>query len=362
MRMESAASTNDGWARRVSQGMMLGGWERMKILFCGTECPAARAALAREAPALAVEVCPHEEVRVAARTADVLVPLMSRLDAALLGATSAKLVHQWGTGLEGVDLDAARARGIAVCNVPSDVTPNAESTAEHAVFLMLGVARHVRECAQSFREGRWGAPMGEGLFGARALIVGFGRVGQSLAPRLVALGMQVEAIRRHPDPADVPRFGLTRIGTPEDLATLVPTADFVVSTVPATAESRGQLNATLFRAMKPTAYVINVSRGAVIEERDLVDALERGVIAGAGLDVFADEPLPVDSPLLALPTVFATPHVGGVTRQNYEAVARVVADNVGRVARGEAPRYCVNCGRENADAIAGVTPHGPPDS
>lgn len=276
------------------------------------------------------------------RDAGVLLPLMSRLDAPLIATTRATLIQQWGTGLEGVDIAAATARGIPVCNVPSDVTPNAESTAEHAVFLMLGVARQLHACAHALKAHRLGTPRGDALFGNRALIVGFGRVGQALARRLVALGMQVDAIRQHPDPADIARYGLGHIANPSAFLTLAATADFVISTVPLTADSRGLFNAALFRVMQRSAAVINVSRGAVIDESALLDALQTGRIAGAGLDVFVEEPVPPDHPLLALDTVVATPHVAGVTRQNYDAIAQVVAANIARVKQGNSPQYRAN--------------------
>jgi phosphoglycerate dehydrogenase-like enzyme len=315
----------------------------MKVLFCGTEAPSAPIELRKVLPSATIVSCPHDQVRDRVGDTDILIPLLMRVDSDLIArASSAKLINQWGVGLEGVDIDAATARGIPVCNVPSDATANAESTAEHAVLLMLGAARRIGEWFQSFSQGRWGAPMGEGLFGNAALIVGFGRVGRALAPRLTAMGMRVAAIRRHPDAAEAAQYGLTRCGGPADLLAMVADADFVVSTASVTAESRGLLDQAVFRAMKPTAIVINVSRGAVINEGDLIEALRGGTIAGAGLDVFAQEPLPPDSPLLSMPNVFATPHVGGVTRQSYEGMARVVADNIQRVERGEAPRYCVN--------------------
>jgi phosphoglycerate dehydrogenase-like enzyme len=132
-------------------------------------------------------------------TVDVIIPLMHRLEPELIAGTTARLIHQWGVGLEGVDIPAATARGILVCNVPGDATANADSTAEHAVFLMMGLARHIRECFGAFQKGLWGAPLGEALFGNTALIVGLGRVGKALARKLTAVGMTVEAISRIPD-------------------------------------------------------------------------------------------------------------------------------------------------------------------
>jgi phosphoglycerate dehydrogenase-like enzyme len=314
----------------------------VKILFCGEEFPAAPPILARVLSDHEVATCSALAVAEHGRAAEVLIPLMARLDAAFLATASAKLIQQWGAGVEGVDRDAATARGIPVCNVPSDATSNAEATAEHAIFLMMGLARRFHECTESFRNGQWGAPLGMALRGQRALIVGLGRVGRALASRLAALGMVVEAIRAHPEREDGERPLVWRVAGPDRIAELAATADFLISTVPLNTQSRGLVSAGVLRVMKPTAFVVNVSRGAVVDERALGDALRSGAIAGAGLDVFETEPITAEYPLLSMPNVFATPHVAGVTTQNYEGIARVIADNVALIDDGKAPRYCLN--------------------
>jgi phosphoglycerate dehydrogenase-like enzyme len=172
----------------------------MKILFCGETFPVARPMLRVLLPDEEVVASPIGQVTKLGMTVDVIIPLMHRLEPELIAGTTARLIHQWGVGLEGVDIPAATARGILVCNVPGDATANADSTAEHAVFLMMGLARHIRECFGAFQKGLWGAPLGEALFGNTALIVGLGRVGKALARKLTALGMTVEAISRIPDP------------------------------------------------------------------------------------------------------------------------------------------------------------------
>jgi phosphoglycerate dehydrogenase-like enzyme len=274
----------------------------------------------------------------------VLVPMMTRLDAGLIAVTAATLIQQWGAGLEGVDVDAATARGIYVANVPSDVTPNAESTAEHALLLMLGAARRLRACARTFEEGGWGIPLGAALFGRRALIVGFGRIGQALARRLVAMGMQVDAVRRSPASDEAERHGLDRLGTQADLVRLAADADFVVCTASSTPEGRAMLNREVFGAMKRSAILVNVSRGTLVNEPDLIAALRDRTIAGAALDVFAQEPVAAAHPLLAMEQVLATPHVAGVTAQSYDGIAHVVAANVTALREGRLPSYCVNPG------------------
>jgi phosphoglycerate dehydrogenase-like enzyme len=314
----------------------------MRILLCGETFPPSRDILAPLLPDDDVLRVSASQVREASAAADVLIPMMTRLDAQVIGATSARLIQQWGAGLEGVDVEAASARGIFVCNVPSDATPNAESTAEHAVLLMLACARRLPASRRALDEGLWGAPLGESLFGKQALIVGFGRVGKALARRLVALGMEVYAIRRSPEPGEASRTGVREVGSVSDLVRLAASADFVVCTATATAEARGLLDARTFGAMKPSSFVINVARGTVIDEPALIAALREGRIAGAGLDVFSEEPIDPRNPLLAMENVIATPHVAGVTRQSYEGIARAIAANVTAVKAGRAPQYCVN--------------------
>ncbi len=275
-------------------------------------------------------------------TADVIVPLMHRLEPELIQNTAARLIHQWGVGLEGVDIPAATARGILVCNVPGDATANADSTAEHAIFLMMGLARRIHECFTAFHEGIWGAPIGEALFGNTVLIVGLGRVGMALARKLTALGMTVEAITRTFDPEMERALGVKRTANLSGMREMASRADFVVSTIALTEETRNLFDRELFQSMKKTAFVVNVSRGPVVNEHDLLRALDQRTIAGAGLDVYSREPLDPTSPLLSRKDLLVTPHIAGATRQNYEGIARIVADNMRLFKKGETPCHCVN--------------------
>ncbi len=314
----------------------------MKIFFCGETFRNAPEMLRRLLPNDEISSSPGPEVRQRGLAVDVIVPLMHRLEPDLIQGTSARLIHQWGVGLEGVDIPAATARGIFVCNVPSDSTANADSTAEHAVFLMLGVSRRIHDCFRSFQEGSWGYPTGEALCGKTALILGLGKVGRALASKLKGLGMKVEAIKKNPDSEAAKELGLCALGRPVDLLTMASRADFVISAAVLTEETRGVCNKKLFQNMKPEACLINVSRGPVVDEEDLIEALEQGTIAAAGLDVFTREPLDPSSPLLSMSNVFATPHVAGVTRQTYEGIGRVLCDNIQLLKSGKIPRYCVN--------------------
>jgi phosphoglycerate dehydrogenase-like enzyme len=314
----------------------------MKVLFCGKTFPRASELLKTLLHDEEISNCAQDRVVELGLTADVIIPLMHRLEPELIAGTTARLIHQWGVGLEGVDVPAATARGILVCNVPGDATANADSTAEHAIFLMLGLARRFHECFAAFREGIWGAPLGEALMGNTALIVGLGRVGKALARKLAPLGMNVEAVRRTADPQIERELGLVRVEDLSHLYEMASRADFVISTIALTERTRGLFDRKLFDAMKPSAFVINVSRGPVVNERDLLEALTSGAIQGAGLDVYTQEPVDPDNPLLSMRNVFATPHVAGATRQNYEGIGRILADNLLRFKSGRTPHNCVN--------------------
>jgi phosphoglycerate dehydrogenase-like enzyme len=268
---------------------------------------------------------------------------MAKIDRSVLEVGPPMLVQQWGVGLEGVDIESATELGVKVCNVPGDTTPNADSTAEHAVFLMMGLSRKIRDCFLSLRNGVCGTPVGQALFGRRALIVGFGKVGQALARKLTALGMQVDVIRRTAVPNLEKEIGVNRTGDSSELLDMARTADFVISTVTLTNVTRNLFDMSLFTNMKTSAFVVNVSRGPVINENELISALNNHLIAGAGLDVFATEPVDIKSPLLFMENVLATPHIAGVTEQNYVAIGELVKENILRVTRGERPNYCVNC-------------------
>lgn len=323
----------------------------MRILFCGTFFPYGPRFLERMLPHDEVANCPQPRAKELGLEADVLIPLMHGLEPELIDNTRARMIHQWGVGLEGVDIPRATSRGIYVCNVPGDESPNADSTAEHAVFLMMASARRIHECFAAFSGDTWGAPMGEALSGNRALIVGFGRVGRALARKLTGLGMAVDAVRRTSggEATDLPDG---RLGGPSDLPELTATADFVISTVVLTDESREMFDRRFFDTMKSTAYFVNVSRGATVNEADLLSAVREGHIAGAGLDVFRDEPLERDHPFLRTPGIVCTPHIAGVTRQSVEGIAAVVAANIRRLKAGETPVHCVNLqALENSGAI-----------
>lgn len=310
----------------------------MRILFLGETFPSARAALRALLPRDEIAACPADRILASAAGADVLVPTMCRVDAAVLDAGRPRLVQQFGVGLEGVDLAAARARGVPVANVPADVTGNAAATGELAVLLLLALARRLDGARAAVKARALGEPLGETLAGATAAVLGVGAVGREAAARLRALGMRVVGVGRRPlaDLADPPALDAYR-RTPE-LREALAGARALVVCCPLTPETRGLVGAAALAAMPRGGWLVNVSRGAVVDRDALARALADGQLAGAGLDVFWDEPVDPADPLLA-ENVIATAHVGGVTRGSYDAIAREVAANVERLRRGEPLRH-----------------------
>jgi phosphoglycerate dehydrogenase-like enzyme len=270
---------------------------------------------------------------------DVLIPTVCRVTRALLGtADRLRLVQQCGAGIEGVDLTAAREMNIPVANVPTGLSGNADSVAELGVYLMLGLSRDVRAMARSLAARRMGEPQGKGLAGRTAGIVGLGGIGASLARRLKAFDMKVIGIRRHDPAAAREELGLDWSGGPGDLPYLLGNSDYVVLCLPLSERTRNLMNRETFGAMKLGSYLINLSRGGLVDRAALEEALASGKIAGAGLDVFWEEPPDPADPVFAC-NVIATPHIAGSTDNSMRGIVKAVAENIERVEGNREPLY-----------------------
>ncbi len=180
-------------------------------------------------------------------------------------------------------------------------------------------------------------PMQE-VCGKTLLILGAGHIGQEIAQRAHAFGMRIWGARRHPQPTP----GFEQVVGMDEWKTLLPAADYVVLATPLTPETKGMINAETLRLMRPTSYLINIARGAVVEEAALLTALQEGWIAGAGLDTFLVEPLPAESPFWSLPNVFVTPHCSGFSPQIAERAIGLFLDNFNRYRTGEPLRNVVD--------------------
>jgi phosphoglycerate dehydrogenase-like enzyme len=270
---------------------------------------------------------------------DVVIPTMSRITEPLLAtADRLRLIQQVGSGLEGVDIVAARKRGIRVANVPTDSCANADSVAELGIYMMIGLARNFRGMAESFANRSIGQPLGTTLMGKTVGIVGLGGIGKALAKRLRAFDVRLIGVKRDNPGRAATDLGLDWAGGSQDLERLLGLSDFVVLCLPLSTESRSLMNEKTFASMRKGSFLINLSRGGIVDRAALEKALATGQIAGAGLDVYWEEPVDPKDPIFRY-NVFTTPHIGGSTDVSITGIVQVVADNIRRVEKNEEPLY-----------------------
>ena len=254
--------------------------------------------------------------------------LTDRVDGALLSAAPRlKAVSNVAVGYDNFDLDEARRRGVVLANTPDVLT---EATADLTFALLMAVARRVVETAGEASAGRWGpwhpgAWLGHDVYGGTLGIVGMGRIGLAVARRSRGFDMRVVYHARRSRAQAEAEVGATY---KRDLPQLLAEADFVSLHLPLDAETHHLIGRRELAAMKPTAVLINTSRGGVVDQAALLQALQDGTIAGAGLDVTTPEPLPPDHPLFRLPNVVITPHVGSASHGARREMAMLAARNV----------------------------------
>ena len=267
----------------------------------------------------------------------ILVRSATQVDAeAIAAAPKLKVVARAGVGLDNVDIKAATQAGVMVVNAP---TSNIISAAELTVTHILGLARHLPRAHQSLSEGLWKRSSFTGieLYEKTVGIVGLGRIGALVAERLRGFGVELIAFDPYVTAARAQQLGVQLVS----LEDLVARADFLTIHMPRTPETLGMIGAAELKAMKPTAYVVNVARGVLIDEAALAEALQAGEIAGAALDVFVQEP-PADNSLTGLPNVNVTPHLGAQTVQAVDNMGRIAVQNALAVLEGVAPPNPVN--------------------
>jgi phosphoglycerate dehydrogenase-like enzyme len=314
------------------------------IVVAGTGFTSIRQFFSEEYPQALLEMIEPAELRRSGFAADALIPAMARIDGDLMDRIQGlRLIQQWGAGLEGVDVAAATHRGIAVANVPTAGSGNAESVAEWCVMAAIAISRRLTMAQESIRSGKtWGAPRGRALMGRTAGIVGLGGIGQALAMRLKPFGMRLMAIQRRPDRGLAEQLGIEWLGGKEQLPELLRQSDYLFLCVPLTEETHELIDERAIAMLPDQACIINAARGRLLSHTALLQALAGGRLMGAGLDVFEQEPLDNASPLLARADIVATAHIAGVTDVSYRGIARGVADNVRRLQAGEALKNCVN--------------------
>ena len=239
-------------------------------------------------------------------------------------------IHSVVAGVDRFDIDAIESAGVVLTN---STGVHRESVGETALGTMLMFARRLHDAVANQQSNTWERPAWDEPFtldGESLCVVGLGALGQGIAERADALGVDVVGVRRSDRPAD----GVRRIYTPDRLHDAISDVTFVALAVPLTDETRHLFGPAEFDAMRDDAYLLNVARGGVVDQSALVDALESGTIRGAGLDVFEEEPLPADSPLWGMDEVIVTPHVGGADRNYAESMATLLRENVGRIEEG----------------------------
>jgi phosphoglycerate dehydrogenase-like enzyme len=304
----------------------------MNILFHYTAGPDLAARLAA-VPGLRITVCAEDDDAALARAlpeTDVLWHVLKRCTEAMIAAApKLRLIQKIGVGVNTINLEAAIARGIPVCNLPGT---NARAVAELTLALMLATLRRLPRFDAGLRGGVWLDPLlqdGIGELGGRVVgLVGYGAIPRLLAPVLVALGCRViYTARRRVEDA---------VGAWRPLDTLLAEADVVSLHVPLTEETADLIDAAALARMKPRAILINTARGGLVDPQALEVALRTGRLAGAGLDVFAHEPIDPADPVLRLPNVVLTPHIAWLTTGTFDRSFALAAENCRRLATGEA--------------------------
>lgn len=260
----------------------------------------------------------------------------------IAAAPRLRVIGKHGVGVDNIDIPAATERGIPVFSTPGT---NAEAVAEMALALMLALARDLFEAHRVVVENRYlsgrSAYLAVELEGKTLGLVGIGRIG-SLVAKMCAAAFGMRVLAYDPYVTAPPALPIGRIELVGDLNEMLAQADFVSVHVPLTPQTRGIISGPQFKRMKPTAYIVNTSRGAVIDENALAEALRSGEIAGAGIDVFAQEPTPAEHPLFGLKNVILSPHIGGQTAESMQKMARAVVQGVLDALHSKRPANVLN--------------------
>src|SRR5437016_7841822 len=295
-----------------------------------------------------------ELIEIVPEFSSIVVRSQTKVTADILKAgKSLRVVGRAGVGVDNVDVEAATLRGVVVLNAPGG---NTVSTAEHTFSLLLSVARKIPQADASVRSKNWDRKNFEGveLYNKTLGVIGMGRIGSELSRRAIAFGMRVVAY----DPyLSATRARSLQVELVDELDDLLASADFISLHTPLTAETRHVLDASRLQKTKRGVRIINCARGGLIDEAALVQALQDGHVAGAALDVFEIEPLPVDSPLRSAPNLVLTPHLGASTVEAQESVGIEIAQSVRAVLLEGTIRNAVNMPTLDAKTLALIGPH-----
>ena len=264
------------------------------------------------------------------------------------------IIGRAGVGVDNVDIAAATAAGIVVVNAP---TGNTIAATEHTLALLMALARHIAAADASMRRGEWKRPQftGHELRGQTLGIIGLGKIGMAVADRARGLEMDIVGYDPFVTEEAAALHGI-RLTTVAEILTI---ADALTVHVPLTPKTKGMIGAAGLATMKPTALLVNVARGGVIDEADLAAALHAGTIAGAAIDVFSTEPPAADNPLLTAPRTILTPHLGASTEEAQTRVAVEACEQVIDVLAGRSARYAVNAPLLTPETAQAIAPYLP---
>jgi D-3-phosphoglycerate dehydrogenase len=328
----------------------------MKVLVSDKLSPAGVEILER-APGLSVDVntglAPEELKEIIGQYDGLVIRSATKVTREIIEAASRlKVVGRAGIGVDNVDIPEATKRGIVVMNTPGG---NTVTTAEHAISMMCSLARHIPQADATMKQGKWEKKlyMGVELMGKTLGVVGLGNIGSIVADRAQGLKMSVIAFDPYLTQKAADKMGIELVTLDE----LYERADFISIHVPRTDETANMLNMEAFKKMKPGVRIINCARGGIVDEADLAEALNKGLVAGAAADVFSSEPMEADNPLLGVENVILTPHLGASTGEAQENVAIAVAHQIADYLVNGTITNAVNVPSVSGDTLPKVQPY-----
>ena len=267
-------------------------------------------------------------------------------------AGNLKIIGRAGVGVDNIDVEAATKRGILVVNSPEG---NTMAAAELSVAMLLALARNIPQADQALRNGEWKRSkyMGSEVFHKTLGVIGLGKIGREVVRRAQAFGMDILGYDPYFKPEQAEALGIRLV----DLNTLYRELDYITVHVPKTKETSGMIGAEQLATMKPTVRLINCARGGIIDEAALAEAAKAGKIGGAAVDVYTTEPAPADNPLLGIPNIITTPHLGASTEEAQVNVAIDIAEQIADVLQGKSARSAVNMPSVSAEVLARIEPY-----
>ncbi|HIM76705.1 MAG TPA: hydroxyacid dehydrogenase [Rhodospirillales bacterium] len=296
--------------------------------------------LSEIADVVTTESYAEDDLAEVAKDVDVILTCYTNITPRVINAgPNLKGIVKYGVGTDAIDMEAATAKGVMVANCP-DYGP--DSVADHAFALMISLARKIPTLDRAMRKNAWVWPepklLGLDLNGKTVGLIGFGRIGRAMSRRCEGFSMNRLVYDPYVEPASVSEYGVSIVALDE----LLTRADFVSIHCVLTPETKGLIDAAALQTMKETAFLIDVSRGAIIDEDALIQAIDEKRIAGAGFDVFGHEPLTPDYPLLGRDNVILTPHLAWWTEEAFERVERDTLDGILDILAGKIPKHLKN--------------------